>query len=276
MKRSRWVWCAVAASGVAALLHMASGCAGPEKWHRQLFGYVVPTEGAVGIVVDAPEGDIIVRGVPDIDSVYVSGTHLVLARNEDDAAFMFNQVILEIDHERGWITISHGEPLDGTRDYRVNFVLTIPKALHVKARAAKGRIDVRRVAAIAAATVDGPISISRTHSANARSTNGPVEIDSTSGNISVDVVNGPLSITYGRPIATTDIRTVNGPVSLALPDSPDAYVDVATVNGPIDATAVGLGSASGGVASTLRGTLGEGGPVIRVATVNGPVVMDRR
>lgn len=77
-----------------------------------------------------------------------------------------------------------------------------------------------------------------------------------------------------RTWAETDVETTNGGVNLTVPRDYSAALEVSTVNGGLRSDLpVTL---PGGRRHEIRTTLGSGGPLIKVKTVNGGVALSAR
>jgi len=110
-----------------------------------------------------------------------------------------------------------------------------------------------------------------------RSVNGPISVHDGGGDVRGRTANGPVTVRLsgsrwsGKGL---DIETVNGPVTLQIPEGYSADLETGTQNGPM---AMAFPVTVQGRASTRRITtvLGSGGPPIRVVTTNGPVAVQR-
>lgn len=147
--------------------------------------------------------------------------------------------------------------------WTVNFALTVPRRADLDLDAQNGPLVIREV--------HGRI--------RAITTNGPVVLEGVGGDVHARSTNGPLTVRLNGSRwegAGLDAATRNGPVALSIPDGFSAELTMSTSNGPIS-TAVPV-TVTG---SLLRGgqlqtTLGSGGAPIRIATTNGPAVLNRR
>ena len=153
----------------------------------------------------------------------------------------------------------HGRSNTRDSDVRVDFVVRVPRGVNVEPHTVNGAVRV--------ADVTGEV--------RASTVNGNVEAYSLGGPVEVETVNGDVDARMGR-MGTRDMRfgTVNGSVTLALPDALDADVELQTVNGHLDAD-YPL-TLSGRVNPRhLRATIGRGGPRLKVSTVNGSVTLKK-
>ncbi len=140
---------------------------------------------------------------------------------------------------------------------KVDYDIRVPANLKVNVHNINGAITITRVDNdINAETVNGSINVTGCPGiVNVNGVNGKVtcNIDSLTGGITVDVINGSVNI--------GGLRYVN------------ANVDASTVNGKVkfkDLTFSNINSEK----KSLTGTLGKGGSMIRISAVNGSINFD--
>jgi len=108
-------------------------------------------------------------------------------------------------------------------------------------------------------------------------TNGGVTLDEVAGRIVGRTANGGVNVRLSGPRwegAGLDVETTNGGVTLTLPRDYSAALEVSTVNGGLRSDIpVTLPE---GRRRDIRTTLGSGGPLIKVRTVNGGVRLAAR
>src|SRR6266581_528675 len=83
-------------------------------------------------------------------------------------------------------------------------------------------------------------------------------------NLNLSTENGPLSV-----------QDVSGQMDLWIPGDYNAKVEFGTVNGPMDVGFPMTVTLSGRIRNRISTTLGNGGPLIRVVTTNGPMTVRR-
>ncbi|MFC1639435.1 hypothetical protein ACFL3B_01570 [Gemmatimonadota bacterium] len=140
-------------------------------------------------------------------------------------------------------------------DVEVTFWVSLPAGVDFVGRTVNGSVTGASLGSNASAiTVNGDISITTSQLASGTSVNG-----------SINTVIGLSD--WDRDLAFT---TVNGDISIQVPVGTNADVRLATVNGSIT-TDIPLTLVHPG---DIRGTLGAGGRVLRITTVNGSVELD--
>ena len=132
---------------------------------------------------------------------------------------------------------------------------------------------------------------------NLTTNNGPISIDGMRSRIELAVRNGPVAVRGGTggdvrgrvrngPVtvdlegdrwegAGLDLETVNGPISLRIPENYSATLETGTVHGPMSIGFPMTVTINGRITRRIATQLGSGGPSIRVVTTNGPASIHR-
>lgn len=209
---------------------------------------------AGALAVDAgPNGGIVVRG-GDVRDVEIRAGVQVRARTERAVDALARDVRVRV--APGEIR-STGPRTGRDESWSVTYFITVPR---------EADLDL--------ATVNGPVGIREvTGRIRATTTNGPLRLDALSGDVRARTSNGPLSVALrggrwaGRGL---DAETVNGPVSLVVPDGYSAALEAGTINGPVSLGFPLTITVLGRRDRRFVTDLGEGGAPIRVVTTNGP------
>lgn len=144
-------------------------------------------------------------------------------------------------------------------DVAVDFTVRMPPGAVLEAHTVNGDVAARDLGGdVDASTVNGSVDVSTAGSARART------------------VNGSIDVALGRLPAGGDLRfeTVNGGITLRLPAGAGAEVEAETVNGDLD-TDFPLTIQGRWGPRRLHGTIGDGGPRLRLETVNGGIRLRR-
>lgn len=121
-------------------------------------------------------------------------------------------------------------------------------------------------------TVNGEITADRLDGdAEATTVNGSIRV-TASGFVQATTVNGSIHAAMGTRDWRHDAEftTVNGSITLELEGSPNAEVHATTVNGSIS-TDFPLTVRGKFIGRSISGTLGDGGPELKMTTVNGSI-----
>jgi len=149
---------------------------------------------------------------------------------------------------------SHSDVRDNN-DVQVEFTVLVPAGVRFTGRTVNGGIQIDGLDAEARAyTVNGSITLS------------------TKGIAEASTVNGAINATLGRADwkDEAEFSTVNGSVTLTVPASLGAELEASTVNGSIDSDFPLL--VHGKISPRrITGTIGSGGPELKLSTVNGSI-----
>jgi hypothetical protein len=139
-------------------------------------------------------------------------------------------------------------------DTRVSFRVEVPEGVHLTARTVNGAVEALELASdVDATTVNGDVEVSTSGFARARTVNGSI-----------------LAVTGRWNPDGAHFSTVNGSIELDLPDDVDADVRARWVNGRFE-TDVPLRLEGSISRRSASGTFGDGGPELRLETVNGSI-----
>jgi DUF4097 and DUF4098 domain-containing protein YvlB len=140
-------------------------------------------------------------------------------------------------------------------DVQVDFEVRVPRGVKLAARTVNGAVRASGLTADAIGTT----------------VNGGVRI-ATTGLAEATTVNGDINVRMGRSNWTDDLdfSTVNGSITIELPDPVSTEVDASTVNGSIH-TDWPLTVRGKWGPRRVHGTIGSGGRDLGLSTVNGDI-----
>jgi putative adhesin len=140
-------------------------------------------------------------------------------------------------------------------DVDVHFIVKVPAGVRFTARTVNGSVDAQ--------DLDGDVE--------ARTVNGGIKA-ATKGQVDAETVNGSISASVGRSNGTAPLRfrTVNGGISVDLPEGTSADLRASTVNGEIE-TDFPLTVKGRFTGKSVSGALGSGGRELSLETVNGSI-----
>ncbi len=153
-----------------------------------------------------------------------------------------------------------GKMFAGRHDVSVLFKVAVPRNVKLDATTVNGEITILDVGeAVRASTVNGSIK--------AMTARGPLHASTVNGSITarVDSLVGDEGVT---------LSTVNGSVLAELPDQINAVIDLSTVNGKFS-TDYQFDAPVEKHQRRLHATLGNGGPELKLTTVNGSVTLKK-
>lgn len=125
-----------------------------------------------------------------------------------------------------------------------------------------GEADISNNADLSASEVVGPLTLS-TRSRN-------ITLDRIAGDISVSNSNGFVNVTSAPPLGNVTIENRNGDISLTVPEHSGFVVDAQATDGDLD-NDFSFATQGTDTHRTFSGTVGKGGPTLRLTTTHGDI-----
>ncbi|MBI2928321.1 MAG: DUF4097 family beta strand repeat protein [Verrucomicrobia bacterium] len=144
----------------------------------------------------------------------------------------------------------------------VEYTLSVPYGVRLDSiNSVNGRVEIEGVA--------GPVE--------AATVNGRLNAKGLSGRAKLSTVNGRVEAAFDKLASdkSVSVSTVNGPVSVTLPDDANADISANTVNGGINNDFGLTVQKNFPISRHLKGKLGVGGPRLKLETVNGSITIHR-
>ncbi|MEO8736493.1 MAG: DUF4097 family beta strand repeat-containing protein [Edaphobacter sp.] len=129
-----------------------------------------------------------------------------------------------------------------------------------------GEADISNNADLSASEAVGPLTIS-TRSRN-------ITLDRIAGNIFVSNRNGSVNITSAPPLGNVTVENRNGSVTLTVPEHSSFFIDAETTNGDLN-NDFSLPTQGTDTHKNFTGTVGSGGPTLRITTSQGDIALRR-
>jgi len=252
-------WSGAILGTICALFVLALGAhawdnrAYTEEFHQT---YAITADGRVEL--DNINGAVHIstwdRNEVKVDAVKYAGTkeRLDEARIEVDSGKEYLSIRTKYrDHDHDFNWGSHNNPAG------VEYTLTVPRTARLdEIKLINGSLDV--------AGVVGEV--------RASCINGRLEAHNLSGRAELSTINGHLDARFDQLSAkSVELNSVNGSVELTIPSDSKAEIEASTVSGGIE-NDFGLHvNHHRWVGHELRGELGNGGPRIKLANVNGRI-----
>ena len=145
-------------------------------------------------------------------------------------------------------------------DVNVTFTVGVPRGVRFAGRTVNGDVEATGLSA----------------EAEARTVNGSITLE-TDAYGEASTVNGSIDARLGAATWSGDLdfSSVNGNVTVALPEAPDVEVDASTVNGSMN-TDFPLTVRGRWGPRRMSGTIGKGGRSLSLSSVNGSMNLERR
>ena len=176
-----------------------------------------------------------------------------------------DEVKIEVDAKTDRIRIKTKYPDSWLRRNKnnstgVDYTLTVPKQSHLdKISTVNGGVQIEDVI--------GDVE--------ANSVNGPVTATGLAGKVELSSVNGAVNASFAEMKKGVSLKSVNGSVTVAVPPEANADVSAKTVNGSVRSDFALQTKKHFPIGRNLDGKLGEGGPAIKMSSVNGGIRVDR-
>ncbi len=131
-----------------------------------------------------------------------------------------------------------------------------------------GQIDISSSAALSTSEAVGPLTLT-THSRN-------ITLDRIAGDVSVTNRNGSVDVTSAPPLSNVTVENRNGSVSVTVPEQSSFAYQFDATNGDIESDFSQVKSTEqDSRKNTVSGTIGKGGPLLRVTTSQGDVSLKK-
>ena len=162
-------------------------------------------------------------------------------------------------------------------EWIANLIVMTPRLANLDLQAANGPLQLRELAGVIhLSAANGPISLENVGgSVQATTANGPISIKGATGDHRLSATNGPINIALSGSRwdgPGLEASTQNGPLNLQIPDGYSSGVRIqASDHSPVTCKSVACAQASRSLGSPSIIRLGNGDPIVRLSTVNGPL-----
>jgi hypothetical protein len=131
-----------------------------------------------------------------------------------------------------------------------------------------GEIEIGNNAELSASNAVGPVTLT-TYSRN-------ITLDRIAGDVFVTNRNGSVDVTSAPPLSNVTIENRNGSVAVTVPEQSSFTYQFDAANGDIESDFSQINIPGGGLQKkTVSGTIGNGGPLLRVTTSQGDVSLKK-
>jgi DUF4097 and DUF4098 domain-containing protein YvlB len=163
------------------------------------------------------------------------------------------------------------------REWVSNLIIMVPRLSTLDLQTRNGPIQLRDLAGnIQLTASNGPISLNNVGGfVQATTTNGPISVKGASGDQRLTASNGPIHVAlsgnrWDGP--GLNVSTQNGPLSVSIPDAYGSGIQVqVSDHSPVSCKASTCAGATRSLSSPGMIRLGNGEPIVRLTTVNGPL-----
>jgi len=244
---------------VFAVALLATGSLFASVTEEETFSYTLNDGGRFS--VSNVNGSITVTGGSG-DSVEIvatkkAGNQKELDEIEIEISHSANEIVVETElgDSKSWFSL-------GGNSGQVEYEITVPVGTMLDS----------------VETVNGDVNISKVSGkVVAESVNGDLNISGLAGDAKLATVNGGIDADFAKCEGQQSIKaeTVNGRVTITLPENADVEVSADTLNGGINGGDFGLETDKGFVGSDLNGKIGNGNARLNIDTVNGSIKIQK-
>jgi hypothetical protein len=181
--------------------------------------------------------------------------------------------IVTTSNGNGQLTVSG--PSGG--DWMANLIIMVPRLSRLEMETLNGPLQLRELAGILRLTArNGPVQLYNVGGVvDTTATNGPISLSGGSGDQRVTATNGPIQIELSGNRwegPGLEVSTRNGPLSLSIPNPYGSGIQVQSSDrSPLNCTAPACAGATRTSTSPNIIRIGDGHPVVRLSTTNGPL-----
>jgi len=238
------------------------------------FDFDVGIELQSGFRLNAINGAIDVTGSTGVTVVEVWGEKIVRSESTEDAEEHLENLDVRITKNQSEIYVETIQPRNTFgRSYEVEYHVLIPEHWKVNVVNVNGEVDVYSIENdVTVKLTNGDIKIENiAGSISADLTNGNTHLLNTLGNVDIEVTNGSITSTMILPEqGSCRMSTVNGQISLSLPDNTSADFYAHVTNGFINISGFVLTNWQM-TQNTATCTLADGNGSIRLDVTNGQI-----
>jgi len=162
-------------------------------------------------------------------------------------------------------------------EWAANLIIMTPRLSALDLQTRNGPMQLRDLAGnIQLSAANGPIRLNNVGGiVQATTTNGPISVTRASGDQRLTATNGPMQVTLsgnrwdGPGLVAS---TQNGPLAVSVPDAYGSGIQVqVSDHSPMSCKASACVGATRALGSPGMIRLGNGEPIVRLSTVNGPL-----
>ena len=163
------------------------------------------------------------------------------------------------------------------REWTASLIIMAPRLSALDLQSTNGPMQLRDVAGnIQVRASNGPVGLVNVGgSVQTTTTNGPISLRGASGDHRLTATNGPIHVGLsgaGWDGPGLEVSTRNGPLSLSIPDNYGSAIQIqVSEHSPVSCKAPACQAVTQSLRSPGIIRLGDGEPIVRLSTVNGPL-----
>jgi hypothetical protein len=223
---------------------------------KEQFSSAVDASELNTLEVEGVNGDILIIGVDESDSVRIEAEKIVRSESALDAQEHLALLHVDVLVIGSTVSVKTNQPKSpGGRDYIVNYEITVPRDVAVTVVDVNGKVTLNEL--------NNTVTVSVV--------NGGADLDDIAGSTIVSVVNGRINGNFTLPIDGWAVMSVvNGDIDLDLPQTTSAEFAANVTNGTVEVHNLTLENQHTTLHS-VTGRLGYGQGTISLVVTNGTI-----
>jgi Putative adhesin len=261
-------------------LLLVAGAARAEKL-KERFEKTLPLKAGARVELENVNGPVTFEAW-DRAEVRIEAEKWAESSRSDVAKKVLSQIRIQVSQTPGGLKIETKMPRDqdGFMDWLMgksaaagaNYRIRVPRQAVIAAANVNGDLTLRGTRAGARlVNVNGAIAVNAVQGdVNAETVNGKIALTGLDGGVKATTVNGGIEAELAEISRDTHFETVNGGVAVRMPASSRLNLDASMVHGAVQSDFKVAGP-SGKKKNILKGTVNGGGSKMTIRTVNGTI-----
>lgn len=198
---------------------------------------------------------------------------------DEEAREYFEKFTMEISGDADGLEVKTSRPPSaGQLDFSMSYEIILPRKSNMSVEMSNGRLEIAGVnGRVDARSVNGRITCNEINGALlVRTVNGRLDLQQITGSIDAQTVNGRISATLAAPLPSDGeiiCRTTNGGIRLGVPRDANFELKIQSRSSRVSSDFESI-RLTEDRPKRLEGIVGDGGPLISLRTVNGPVELE--
>lgn len=215
--------------------------------------------GSYNLQLEGINGNIVLSGSSQSDSVIIICEKKVLSDSREDAREHLNDVNISVQIVDNTFSVKTIHPQEATlRTYAVDYLITVPVHFEIEIQLTNGSVQID--------SIQNRIDITNI--------NGDITLNEVAGNTVVKTMNGNIISKQIVPLnCLINHLVINGNINLSIPENSSAEISASLTNGIIEIENLSPQMISVSPQS-YQGILGNGDGSIILETINGTITIE--
>jgi Toastrack DUF4097 len=199
------------------------------------------------------------------NQIELTGVRTAKAMSDEKAKDLLAKIEIREEVGEGRVRVEVRAPrMGGMSGHDVAWTVKVPRGIHVDFKTTNGGVRLEELAGgeIHAQTVNGGVT-------GTRLTSSTIEGSAVNGGVKMELASAL------PPEGRVELDTVNGGVTLQLPETSRATINMRAVNGGVEVIELDVALQGEKSRRRLEGTLNGGGARVNLSTTNGGVRLSR-